>query len=923
MRCRSSVSSPFVFLSLVVLLSGCPSASVDAREDARAVLDAAVDAALDGAVAAEAGAPDAAADTGPFDDAALPEADASPLADASPGDDAAEPASDAAPPQGDAGDPVDVTPPDTTLIAGPAALIATATAAIEFSSSEPLSLFECATDRAALTPCTSPLELILTEGAHRVEIVAIDAAGNRDPSPLVVELTVDLTAPTVTILTGPSGDVTARDVSFTFTATAAAARFECALDAAAAQPCTSPRAYTALALGPHTFTVVAYDAAGNASTPITRRFQVLAVTPDTVIVAGPPPLGNVPMVSFELESDVPGARFECRVGAAPFAACAAIAMVTVSEGRHRFEARAVNVTVADPTPALYDFIVDLTPPAATIVAPASGATTPRNVSMTYTAEAGSTVRCAIDGAALAPCSPSPVAYTNLAHGFHQLHLIATDAAGNSSAEVLRNFDVDAMGPSIAIQPLAGNVATASGRIGFSIGEPVTVACTLDGVAAACTATGIDFVGLAVGSHTLVVRATDALGNVGPPSTYVFRVAVDTVVTVLNRGCSQGLPATVFVNAPDGTLRGEVSGSVVTTNLIQDGDSVTAAYTDSDTRLETVFGVRAGQALSVGDGMFECGGGGAAPGFTVRIPAPLAGANYYEVRYGLCTRRFTAGEIGQNIAIAPGAVCRGASGNYTLVARASNSSSGLYQQAYLTNVAPGSSVVMPAWSARQPIPTTFVNFPAGVFTLDAEISPYLDGVEVTTAQSRAAPTNPVAQPAFGAGLGTTYRVFGEARLDSPNTQMFTGRGFEVPAAPAVTVDLATALPIIRSMAVDRTNQSRPVVTYVSDAPIVADGGLAVLEWTTPTRGRWNFVFPSTMTQIRAPALPASVSGWLPTAASVYNLRMEHADVTALVGWEAFRPVYRRYLDGLPEGSSGFNSGTGLADVRMTTMTYYAP
>jgi subtilisin-like proprotein convertase family protein len=59
------------------------------------------------------------------------------------------------------------------------------TARVKFalSSPEPGASFECRIDRASFAPCGAAVKFKLKKGKHTLEAVAIDAAGNRDPSP--------------------------------------------------------------------------------------------------------------------------------------------------------------------------------------------------------------------------------------------------------------------------------------------------------------------------------------------------------------------------------------------------------------------------------------------------------------------------------------------------------------------------------------------------------------------------------------------------------------------------------------------------------------------------------------------------------------------------------------------------------------------
>jgi hypothetical protein len=58
------------------------------------------------------------------------------------------------------------------------------------TSSEAGSRFECSLDGAKFATCASEPEFKLKRGKHTLEAVAIDAAGNRDPTPASVKVKV-------------------------------------------------------------------------------------------------------------------------------------------------------------------------------------------------------------------------------------------------------------------------------------------------------------------------------------------------------------------------------------------------------------------------------------------------------------------------------------------------------------------------------------------------------------------------------------------------------------------------------------------------------------------------------------------------------------------------------------------------------------
>jgi hypothetical protein len=170
---------------------------------------------------------------------------------------------------------VDTVAPDTTIGSGPAGPTNSASASFGFSASESGSSFQCQIDAEAWGPCSSPQAYsCLSEGDHTFRVRATDAVGNQDPSPASRAFTVDTVAPDATIDSGPSGTIATASAGFTFSSTDSGAAFQCRMDATAWASCASPKGYTGLSEGSHTFRVRAVDAAGNQSAPAERTFAV-------------------------------------------------------------------------------------------------------------------------------------------------------------------------------------------------------------------------------------------------------------------------------------------------------------------------------------------------------------------------------------------------------------------------------------------------------------------------------------------------------------------------------------------------------------------------------------------------------------------------------------------------------------------------
>jgi hypothetical protein len=73
------------------------------------------------------------------------------------------------------------------------------------------------------------------------------------------------------------------DATFAFSSSEDGSSFQCALDGGALEPCSSPKGYTALAYGSHTFSARATDAAGNTGPDATHAWSYPQPLPDLVL----------------------------------------------------------------------------------------------------------------------------------------------------------------------------------------------------------------------------------------------------------------------------------------------------------------------------------------------------------------------------------------------------------------------------------------------------------------------------------------------------------------------------------------------------------------------------------------------------------------------------------------------------------------
>jgi len=332
---------------------------------------------------------------------------------------------------------VDNTPPNTTITSGPTGTVASTSASFSFTATE-TATFACSLDGAAFATCSSPVNYTgLTGGAHTFQVRATDTAGNVDATPASQSWTV-VVPPDTTITAGPSGTVTTTSASFSFTSTIGGSTFTCSLDGSAFSACTSPKAYTNLTNGSHTFQVAATSQGITDPTPASRTWSI-NLAPDTTISAGP--TGNVSSTSasFSFTATVGGSTFTCSLDGSAFTACTSPKAYTgLTNGSHTFQVAATSQGATDPTPASRTWIVDtVAPTGVTITAPTNGASVTGQV--TINANASDSVGVVsvsfyVDGQLLATDSSSPFSTTwntnKVTKTTHTLYVRAVDAAGN-------------------------------------------------------------------------------------------------------------------------------------------------------------------------------------------------------------------------------------------------------------------------------------------------------------------------------------------------------------------------------------------------------------------------------------------------------------------------------------------------------------
>lgn len=346
-------------------------------------------------------------------------------------------------------------------------------------------------------------------------------------------LCLDTTAPDTSIDTAPDDPTNDSTGDFTFSSDDANATFECSLDGADFTPCTSPLSTGALTDGEHTLEVRAVDRVGNTdATPATHTWTIDSTVPNTTFVTTPADPTNDPTGDFEFGSDDASATFECNLDGDGFAPCPAeFTTDALGDGSHTLEVRAVDEAGnTDPTPATHTWTVDTGAPNTTIDSAPADPTSDATGSFEFASDdAGATFECRLDGGAFSTC---PANYTTdaLSDGEHTLEVRAVDPAGNADATpATHTWTIETTPETILVSTPDNPTSDVTGNFEFDSDDAsATFECNLDGGGfAECPATYTTPT-LALGTHTLEVRAIDALGNTDPtPAVYTWEVVETT------------------------------------------------------------------------------------------------------------------------------------------------------------------------------------------------------------------------------------------------------------------------------------------------------------------------------------------------------------------------------------------------------------
>jgi uncharacterized protein YkwD len=142
-------------------------------------------------------------------------------------------------------------------------------------------------------------------------------------------------APTVTLTGGPASSTTSTSASFSWTTSGTVTSTTCSLDNAAPTACTSPKAYSGLAVGSHTFRVTVSNSAGSSSATATWSVTSSTSTAPTVRFTSKSGSGSTKTFAWTTTGTVTTTRCSLDNGA-QFACSSPWTATGLGRGSHRF-----------------------------------------------------------------------------------------------------------------------------------------------------------------------------------------------------------------------------------------------------------------------------------------------------------------------------------------------------------------------------------------------------------------------------------------------------------------------------------------------------------------------------------------------------------------------------------------------------------
>ena len=253
-----------------------------------------------------------------------------------------------------------------------------------------------------------------------------------------------VSAPTVSLTSGPASSTTSTSASFGWSTTGTVSSTTCSLDGAAAVSCASPKSYSGLATGAHSFRVTVSNSAGSASASYTWNITATPPPPTSAptvsLTSGPSASTASTSASFGWSTTGTVSSTTCSLDGAAAVSCTSPTSYTgLASGSHSFRVTVANA--AGGASASYTWTVTTTAPPPTTGAPLISLTSaPARLTSSHSATfawvtSGGSVtstKCSLDYGTAVSCT-SPWQASNLLRGSHRFTVTVSGPGGSATA----------------------------------------------------------------------------------------------------------------------------------------------------------------------------------------------------------------------------------------------------------------------------------------------------------------------------------------------------------------------------------------------------------------------------------------------------------------------------------------------------------
>ncbi|MDC0526867.1 PQQ-binding-like beta-propeller repeat protein [Euryarchaeota archaeon] len=432
---------------------------------------------------------------------------------------------------------LDTTAPVANITGGPSNPSDSRNATFNFTANENDVTFQCKIDTGDWYSCSSPKTYtnLSDDSTHQFQVKATDSSNNTGSAATWIWQISDLTAPIASISSGPDNITNSQSATFAFSSNDDDATFECKLDTGSWSSCSSPKSYSSLSEGEHTFYTRATDDDDNTGDEASYNWEIDITNPITVISSGPSSPTNSQSATFTFTSNEDDSTFECKLDASSWSSCSSSTSYSdLSEGTHSFVVKATDEAGNTGSPDYHNWTIDLTDPIATISTGPDSLTNSQSATFTFTSnEDGSTFECKLDTSSWSSCSSS-ISYSDLSEGTHSFAVKATDEAGNTGGSDYHNWTIDITDPVTTISSGPDSLTNVqSATFAFSSNEDdSTFECKMDSGSWSNCTSPISYSNLAEGSHSFQVKATDEADNTGSPDYHNWTIDItDPIITI--------------------------------------------------------------------------------------------------------------------------------------------------------------------------------------------------------------------------------------------------------------------------------------------------------------------------------------------------------------------------------------------------------